>query len=111
MMEGSVTSLHLSAESSQETISEARKLLDKICQMLVASGYFRARIPKLQPFDKMLGGSAWCITMISSIGDSDFASAAGHPGRPRAVAPLRGGPTMPSERERGSALGKSGGPL
>lgn len=30
-------------------------------QMLLAAGYFRARIPKLHPFDKMLGGLAWCI--------------------------------------------------
>jgi hypothetical protein len=29
--------------------------------MLLAAGYFRARIPKLHPFDKMLGGLAWCI--------------------------------------------------
>ena len=32
-----------------------------MCQMLLAAGYFRARIPKLHPFDKMLGGLAWCI--------------------------------------------------
>lgn len=30
--------------------------------MLLAAGYFRARIPTLPAFDKMLGGMAWCIT-------------------------------------------------
>ena len=54
--------LHLSAESSEETISEAQRLSDEICQMLLAAGYFRARIPTLPAFDKMLGGLAWCIT-------------------------------------------------
>jgi len=54
--------LHLSAESSEETISEAQRLSDEICQMLLAAGYFRARMPALPAFDKMLGGLAWCIT-------------------------------------------------
>jgi len=54
--------LHLSAESSEETISEAQRLSEEICQMLLAAGYFRARIPSLPAFDKMLGGLAWCIT-------------------------------------------------
>ena len=52
----------MSAESSNETISEAQRLSDEICQMLLAAGYFRARIPTLPAFDKMLGGLAWCIT-------------------------------------------------
>lgn len=34
--------------------------------MLVAAGYFRARIPTLPPFDKMLGGLVWCI-MASNV--------------------------------------------
>ena len=59
---GDASGLHLAAESSKETISEAQRLYDEICQMLVAAGYFRARIPNLPPFDKMLGGLAWSIT-------------------------------------------------
>eukprot|EP01091_Cochliopodium_minus_P019727 TRINITY_DN8385_c0_g1_i1.p1 TRINITY_DN8385_c0_g1~~TRINITY_DN8385_c0_g1_i1.p1 ORF type:complete len:607 (+),score=204.82 TRINITY_DN8385_c0_g1_i1:269-2089(+) len=35
---------------------------DEIFEMLLAAGYFRARISTLQPFDKILGGLAWCIT-------------------------------------------------
>ena len=42
----SVQGLHLSAESSEETISEAKRLSDEISEMLLAAGYFRARIPK-----------------------------------------------------------------
>jgi hypothetical protein len=58
----SVQGLHLSAESSEETISEAKRLSDEISEMLLAAGYFRARIPTLPAFDKMLGGLAWCIS-------------------------------------------------
>ena len=46
----SVQGLHLSAESSEETISEAKRLSDEISEMLLAAGYFRARIPKTQWF-------------------------------------------------------------
>ena len=30
--------------------------------MLVAGGYFRARLPNISPFDKILGGMCWSIT-------------------------------------------------
>ena len=46
----SVQGLHLSAESSEETISEAKRLSDEISEMLLAAGYFRARIPKHSGF-------------------------------------------------------------
>ncbi len=39
---------------------EQRQALDKILEMLVAAGYFRARLP-LSSFDKVLGGLAWAI--------------------------------------------------
>ena len=38
---------------------------DEICQLLVAAGYFRARIPALSPFDKVAGGIVWCLTASS----------------------------------------------
>eukprot|EP00762_Andalucia_godoyi_P004091 ANDGO_06296.mRNA.1 Coiled-coil domain-containing protein 93 homolog len=41
---------------------EARNRLDEIVEMLVAAGYFRARISSLSPFDKVIGGMAWCIS-------------------------------------------------
>merc|ERR1711892_1178168 len=32
-----------------------------ITELLVAAGYFRARIKGLSPFDKVVGGMTWCI--------------------------------------------------
>lgn len=37
--------------------------LQNILDILLAAGYFRARIPTLKPFDKLLGAMAWCITL------------------------------------------------
>jgi CCDC93, coiled-coil domain len=37
------------------------ELLQQICDMLIAAGYFRARLA-IDPFDKILGGMCWCIT-------------------------------------------------
>lgn len=36
-------------------------LLAQINDILVAAGYFRARL-NIEPFDKILGGMCWCIT-------------------------------------------------
>ena len=36
--------------------------LKECCDLLLAGGYFRARIPTLTPFDKVVGGLAWSIT-------------------------------------------------
>lgn len=36
--------------------------LKRICDMLIAAGYFRARVPVLSPFDKVVGGLVWGIT-------------------------------------------------
>lgn len=35
--------------------------LQQCLELLVAAGYFRARIQGLPPFDKIVGGMAWCI--------------------------------------------------
>ncbi|XP_024520967.1 coiled-coil domain-containing protein 93 isoform X1 [Selaginella moellendorffii] len=35
--------------------------MERIEDLLVAGGYFRARISSLSPFDKLTGGLAWCI--------------------------------------------------
>lgn len=37
-------------------------LLQRVVELLLAGGYFRARIPSLAPFDKLIGGLAWSIT-------------------------------------------------
>ena len=44
---------------------DAQTKFDEICQLLVAAGYFKARIPALSPFDKVAGGIVWCMTAAS----------------------------------------------
>ncbi|KAL1527059.1 hypothetical protein AB1Y20_015743 [Prymnesium parvum] len=53
-------------------MGEALARYEEICQLLVAAGYFRARIPMLSPFDKVAGGIAWCMTAASVDIDVDF---------------------------------------
>ncbi|XP_059483983.1 coiled-coil domain-containing protein 93 [Neocloeon triangulifer] len=40
---------------------EAQQQLQEITDLLVAAGYFRARIKTLPAFDKVVGGMVWCI--------------------------------------------------
>lgn len=42
--------------------AENEKLYEKIVELLIASGYYRARINNLEPFDKILGGITWLLT-------------------------------------------------
>ncbi|XP_078233358.1 coiled-coil domain-containing protein 93 isoform X4 [Pogona vitticeps] len=46
--------------------------LSEILELLVAAGYFRARIKGLSPFDKVVGGMTWCITTCSFDIDVDL---------------------------------------
>lgn len=46
--------------------------LDEIVQLLLAAGYFRARIKGLSPFDKIVGGMVWCITASNEDVDVDI---------------------------------------
>ncbi|ESN93608.1 hypothetical protein HELRODRAFT_145483, partial [Helobdella robusta] len=39
--------------------------LQETIELLVASGFFRARIKGLSPFDKVVGGMVWCISVCS----------------------------------------------
>jgi hypothetical protein len=59
-------SFFLCAEASagivEEKDPERILKLKECCDMLLAGGYFRARIPTLSPFDKVVGGLAWSIT-------------------------------------------------
>jgi len=48
-------------EESETSSSQGEQITD----MLLAAGYFRARIPTLSAFDKILGGIAWCITLAN----------------------------------------------
>ena len=39
--------------------------VDVVSGMLVDGGYYRARIATLPPFDMLVGGLAWAITLIN----------------------------------------------
>uniref|UniRef100_A0A673HJ18 Coiled-coil domain-containing protein 93 n=1 Tax=Sinocyclocheilus rhinocerous TaxID=307959 RepID=A0A673HJ18_9TELE len=43
-----------------------------ILELLLAAGYFRARIKGLSPFDKVVGGMTWCITTCNFDIDVDL---------------------------------------
>jgi hypothetical protein len=49
---------------------ESKEKYQSILDLLLAGGYFRARITGLSPFDKVIGGMAWAIT--SAAGDLDI---------------------------------------
>jgi hypothetical protein len=51
---------------------EAVELYNKIVELLIEAGYFRARIQNLGPFDKILGGMAWTLTGCFYDIDIDF---------------------------------------
>ncbi|GLH04549.1 Coiled-coil domain-containing protein 93 [Gryllus bimaculatus] len=52
---------------------EEQKLkLHEIIDVLVAAGYFRARIKGLSPFDKVVGGMTWCIETCNFEVDVDL---------------------------------------
>jgi hypothetical protein len=64
--------------SSDDTEVETRqdqeqdkKLADTI-ELLLAAGYFRARIKGLSPFDKIVGGMTWCIVTCNVDLDVDL---------------------------------------
>eukprot|EP00039_Didymoeca_costata_P018754 m.334806 g.334806 ORF g.334806 m.334806 type:complete len:615 (+) comp17444_c0_seq1:141-1985(+) len=46
--------------------------LNETIQLLLAAGYFRARIKGLSPFDKIVGGMTWCITSSNEEVDVDI---------------------------------------
>ena len=48
------------------------KKLQEMLELLVAAGYFRARIKGLSDFDKIIGGLTWCITTCNYDVDVDL---------------------------------------
>lgn len=54
-------------KDEQERDPERMIKLKECCDMLLAGGYFRARIPTLSPFDKVVGGMVWSMT-ASNVG-------------------------------------------
>ncbi|KAJ9598441.1 hypothetical protein L9F63_010885, partial [Diploptera punctata] len=51
---------------------EQKIKLQEIVDLLVAAGYFRARIKGLSPFDKVVGGMTWCIETCNFDVDVDL---------------------------------------
>ncbi|XP_014666335.1 PREDICTED: coiled-coil domain-containing protein 93-like, partial [Priapulus caudatus] len=56
---------------SREDEEQSVKLQETI-ELLLAAGYFRARIKGLSPFDKVVGGMTWCITTCNFDVDVDL---------------------------------------
>ena len=52
--------------------ADAQARFDELVDLLVAAGYHRARISSLAPFDKIVGGMAWCMTATSVDVDVEF---------------------------------------
>ncbi|XP_023344576.1 coiled-coil domain-containing protein 93 [Eurytemora carolleeae] len=59
-------------EGSEELDADQKLKLQAICDLLVAAGYFRARISGLTAFDKVVGGMTWCIQNCSVDIDVDL---------------------------------------
>uniref|UniRef100_A0A8C7YHK8 Coiled-coil domain-containing protein 93 n=1 Tax=Oryzias sinensis TaxID=183150 RepID=A0A8C7YHK8_9TELE len=62
--------LCLQVESRED--EEQSVKLAEILELLLAAGYFRARIKGLSPFDKVVGGMTWCITTCNFDVDVDL---------------------------------------
>ncbi|KAM6934664.1 coiled-coil domain-containing protein 93 [Xenentodon cancila] len=56
---------------SREDEEQSVKLVE-ILELLLAAGYFRARIKGLSAFDKVVGGMTWCITTCNFDIDVDL---------------------------------------
>jgi len=52
-------------EGTMKVDEDQQASFEKIIQLLISGGYFRAMITTLDPFDKVAGGLAWCITAAS----------------------------------------------
>lgn len=48
----------------------ARVLYEQLVDLLVAGGYFRARLPGIKPFDVVVGGLVWSLTAMGGLDDS-----------------------------------------
>lgn len=62
---------HLIQVETREDEEQSVKLTE-ILELLLAAGYFRARIKGLSPFDKVVGGMTWCITTCNFDIDVDL---------------------------------------
>ena len=54
------------------SVDGTQDVYGELCELLVAGGYFRARITSLSPFDKIAGGLAWGIQSSREAIDVEF---------------------------------------
>ena len=60
------------AEFDVREDEEQHVKLNQTIDLLLAAGYFRARIKGLSPFDKVVGGMTWCVTTCNFDIDVDL---------------------------------------
>lgn len=60
--------MHADVREDEEQVVK----LGEIVELLVAAGYFRARIKGLSDFDKVIGGMCWAIDMCDVDVDIDL---------------------------------------
>eukprot|EP00002_Diphylleia_rotans_P010945 TRINITY_DN2169_c0_g1_i1.p1 TRINITY_DN2169_c0_g1~~TRINITY_DN2169_c0_g1_i1.p1 ORF type:complete len:535 (+),score=130.48 TRINITY_DN2169_c0_g1_i1:59-1663(+) len=61
----SLAKVTVETASSADLDEEQQRKYEETIDILLAAGYFRARISTLSPFDKVIGGMAWCISSSS----------------------------------------------
>ncbi|KAL6063299.1 Coiled-coil domain-containing protein 93 [Balamuthia mandrillaris] len=69
-----MSSIDHARRSTSEVLIDTEQIrkYEEIIEMLLAAGYFRARISALSDFDKIVGGLAWCITASNVEVDVDL---------------------------------------
>ncbi|KAK2581686.1 hypothetical protein KPH14_002175 [Odynerus spinipes] len=75
MLNDTSTKVSRSSETTEADIREDEEQtakLQEIIDLLVAAGYFRARIKGLSNFDKVIGGMTWCIESCNFDVDVDL---------------------------------------
>ncbi|KAG8193575.1 hypothetical protein JTE90_000212 [Oedothorax gibbosus] len=65
-------SFNKSAKVEVREDEEQERKFQEIIELLLAAGYFRARIKGLSPFDKVVGGMTWCIEVCNVDIDIDL---------------------------------------
>jgi len=59
-------------QTSSAERAEQQRALEELLGVLLSAGYFRARIPSLPAFDKVVGGFVWCISSSGAAVDVDL---------------------------------------
>ena len=63
--------------STSSSSSSSTSVYAQIVDLLVAGGYFRARLPNMKPFDVILGGLVWSLTAIGGFDETATTTSTG----------------------------------